>query len=261
MWLDLRKTALMAAVTLGLVSVHCMFLPAWAMGTEQDFQWPAVSCIVVGLLFGAPLPVLMAMLYKTGITPAVSCKMRYLALTTAAIAGVFLALPRFIGLLQAAYRSLPYINSFSGPTVAARLGGWLENFYFPYAWDAVKFLADLAIILFLLFLTPRQGELSSQGGSATRVVKRTALIATIMGGLAVVLTLYVQIYSAVKFAPAFIVGLGTPYGPATRWHYILRASTPVIRLLFWVVTAWIVYKSLQVLVENEPVEEIRSAKD
>jgi len=258
--LDLRKTALLAAVTMGFVCAQCVFMPLWVMATGEKVLGSPVSAMVGNLLLGAPLPIMLALLYKTRITPAISCKMRFLALATAVVAGIFEALPRIIDLLQVVYQSLPYVHFYEGETEAARLGRWLYHFYGPYVWEAVILLSYLSIILFLVFLTLGKGNLPSGDERPAHMVRRTALIATIAGGLAVVWNLFGQVYSAVKYTATDIYGYPILYGGEARWHFVLRHSFSVIPFLCWVAVSWIVYKGIPQAAGKERVSEIGVAQ-
>jgi hypothetical protein len=266
MKLDFRKTALLAAVTLGLARMECFVTLISAFNTQPKDRWSILIVMGVNLLLLAPLPIMLALLYKTEITPAVSRKMRYLALATALVAGIFEALPRIIGLLQVVYQSLPYIHSYGGKTEAARLGRWLYHFYVPYVWGAVTLLSYLSVILFLVFLMLSKGDSSSGNERSACMVRRTALIATIVGGLAVGWNLFGQVYSAVKYTPRNIYGLSI-FNDAdlndieTKLHFILRHSFSVIPLLCWLSVAWIVYKGIPRAAGTKRVEEMGATQD
>jgi hypothetical protein len=214
------------------------------------------------LLFLAPLPVLMLLLYKTKATLDVSRKRQVLALATASTIGLFLALPKVIGLFQATQRALPFINSVAGSTEADRLWGWLHNFFGFYAWDAFAIPSDVALALFLVSLARITDNSPFRDNSSARNVRRSALIATVMGGLAVVLNLYGQISSAVRFSPQRdLFGIVLLDEAETRLHFIWRHSFSIIPLLCWFTTAWIVFKGIPPHLDKFPTLDVSVEDD
>ena len=244
---DIKKTALVAAATLALVRLHWVVDQIQILLVVQDFRSAAIS-FAGNCLFLLPFPILLLLLYRNDTPLSLSRSLRYLALTTAFVEAIFLALPR-LGLLFTEFRLAPDLRSFRAQTLAAQLWGWLQTPWVEsLTWDALTLISQMAFILFLVALF-RHGQASPLADEPPQTaIRKAALIASLAGTLAVALNIAELIYAAAKLGT--YAGQST-WAPEPSGPFIVRSALLPIPGLCWTVAAWIIYKGLTRASTNE----------
>ncbi len=235
---DIKKTAVAAAVTLTLVRLHWIIGQVQLMASVQQPRWIAAAQLAANALFLIPLPVLLWTLYTTRTRLLVSRNLRYLALGTASVYGLFFAVPQLYGLARGLQQS-PDLRWFKGATVAQQLWGWLRT---PWAgtlaWESLILLSQVAFVLFLIALFRRGLLPEITDGHAQLIATRIATVAVFMGGLAVALNVSQVCYAAVVFG--------------AKSNLSLQYALYPLPNLCWGMAAWIVYKGLRQASFSEP---------
>jgi hypothetical protein len=241
--MDLRKTALIAAITLGLVRAHWVAGQVWALGAMPAFRWIFVPQLAVNSLFLLPLPVLLVVLYRSEAVLPVSKNLRYMALATALVQGVVLTAPGVYGWIMELYRNWANVRLFGEATLAANFWGWFQT---PdlgtLAWDTLAVVSQLAFFLFLVALSRRVQGPSIAGAPQLRLTRKVAYIAVFAAGLVVAINIGQQVYAATEFErrPREAVWLRT----VTRGQFILRNALSGIPNLCWAIAPLIIFKSI-----------------
>src|SRR5216684_8878646 len=123
--MTLRRTALIAAIGLGLVRAHWIAGQVQALRIVKDFRWIYVASAIGNFLFMLPLPVLLVILYRSDATLAVSARLGLTALATALIQGMLFGgqnAYEWILILRQDWRE---IQSFGRATEADNPWDWL----------------------------------------------------------------------------------------------------------------------------------------
>ena len=243
---DLRKAELALALSLGIVHLH-WFLSQMATLTSLSAPHPfLLMSSLVSFVMDAPLPILMALLSFTKFRPSISLRMRRISLGTALVVAVFVAIPNLAVLANAVYKALPYFEIVRESTMAGRIWVWAHNFLGSSTETALNLASYLALIWFLLLLTPHQHLASASNSSWDREVRLTAQIALVVAVLSFVSDTCFRIYFAVQLlaAPNEITIMALVSAGGT-WGLLRQALVSFITLSCWTATTWIVYRGVR----------------
>jgi len=124
MRLDLGKTSLATAVSIGVASVSGPLLSVCSSKLAPIY----IFHFTIGLLLTVPLLILLFLLYSTGEASFVSPRHRILAIATAAVYAVLSVssdLSWRVRSMWESVRQLPSFRDFPGTSIAGRMGNWL----------------------------------------------------------------------------------------------------------------------------------------
>jgi hypothetical protein len=201
--MPLRKVALLAAILLGLVRVHWVVEQIRLLDKAQpNVPWIYMVQLAGNILLLLPLPFLLAVLYRSGATLTVPTKLRYSALTTALVLGIYTG--------RGFYHSSVYLvrdwndaQSFGELTVADAMWTWLSTEKTQqHLWSWTDHVAQIAFALVLFSLFLQRGPAPQARPSA--LLMKTALLATIAGGVTVLLNIGFGVHAGSRFAIASI---------------------------------------------------------
>ena len=240
---DIKTTALMVALALTLVRLHWVASQIRLVAEIDHSQWLAAAQIAGNSLFLIPFPALLWVLGITNTKPLISGWLRSLALTTACVDGLLLAVPQIYLLVRAVQR-LPFLRQSSGETVARQTWGWIQN---PRVggimWDGIALMSHVALILFLVALCrPGPSSENMTDGPSRQLAKRIAALATFAGAMSVLLSITYWGYSI--FMTYARPDQGSWTGPVARNQFILRNWSFLLPILCWTVVAWIIFRGL-----------------
>jgi hypothetical protein len=224
MRIDFRKIALVMAVTAVLAQVNGIYITLFS---NSVFPWTLVLPFVIGVLLIIPFLVLLFLLYKTGTVPAVSGKLRTLAIAIALIYGARFVASNLYTLSRFDHREfLPF---------ALNLG--FEIVYFA-------FLVALA--------SQSQGKPATNESQARLVWDIARLTLLAVWGYAAMRLVFIGISSARYEKQLAANHLA---GGSARWIFHLQHAGGVLAIFCTAITVWILYMGLSVA--NEPFLKTR----
>lgn len=241
--MDLRKTALAATVLLGLDRALWISGQIRVFGAVPRLPWNFVLLFLVNMLILLPLPVLLALVYFTGMPAAISPRLRIFAGATALLHTGSLAGPQAYRFVRELHRNAINIGYFGGTTPAAKIWGWLRSSEAgPVLVAGLRLMTGVAFLLFLVALAVPSRKPAEADPLRLPLLKRAARAAVLAGCLTILMTLAGQVYAAVAFRPELV------FGVFTRIQLIIRNAFSLVPALGWYLGALIVY--LAVLPEN-----------
>ena len=185
---DFRKTALIAGIAMAVSDLWSFFRQLLILPHRSTSDFVDIIAIsLVLLLLELPLPVFLVLLYRMGITPALSRNLRFVAAALVAIRGA-----AFLFRIRDAWRAgiLPDVSR-----VALRAGSHLSAATFVIS-DAASFGSGLAFVFFLVALGCQSGPSQNAGKRASRQVRNAALIAISARALSIIILLIsFQVYA------------------------------------------------------------------
>ena len=242
--MSLRRTALIAAIGLGLVRAHWIAVQIQAL--IMDFRWIYVPMTLGNFLFMLPFPVLLVILYRSDATLAVSARLKLATLATALIQGILITAPNVYGWILMLRQDWHEIQSFGGATEIDNFWAWqhLTAKAGGLTWSTVELFAQMAVILFLVALLRYRNQPPESGVHQSHLLREMAALATITGGLGVILSIGRQVYAAVEFSKH--QNEWAWFGGSTLGQFVVRNSLSTIPEVCLMIAAYIVYRSQRV---------------
>lgn len=219
MRIDFRKTALVTMVTVVLAQVCGIYI---TLSANPVHSWTAYVLFAIGVLLVIPFPILLFVLYKTGTVPAVSGKLRTIAIVITLIYSThFLANTLYV---------LFQIDS-------------LEYFKF-----AVRIVLEIVCIIFLVALCLQKQGAPSANKLQAKLVWNMALVTLFAtwGGAALK-----AVHAGVSMAnDERAITTNILAARPEHWVFYLQHTGEIVSLLCWAIAAWILYMGLSSA--NEP---------
>jgi heme exporter protein D len=243
--MDIRKAALIAAITLSLARARMAYEQLRTTALTSAFGWADGAWLSLNLLFLLPLPVLLVILYRRDAYPAVSKRLRYLALAAAAIQGLFVAIPDIYFWTRRLQGAWTNVHLVEGATVASKTLDW---FGMPqsqaFVWSTVSLSAILAYLLVLAVLSRREEGSPPAATRDAQGLRTSAQIATAAGVLAVALNIGMQVYWAFEFAKLQSGEERWHLPPITLGQFVLRNAFNGLPYVCLAIAPLIVYLSI-----------------
>ena len=235
---SVRRAALIAAIAVALVDVSEVCRAITVLSKVSD---PVRSCIFVatGILLKLPLPVLLFILYRSDATLSLSKVLRRLALVTALTFAALFAAPHAYGWIRSLPSDRPDVTWSDGGTAIRQVLNWLISLNVGrLLWGAAGWLAETALVLFLIALFRHQDEASEPEPRQSRLLREMAALTTLAAGLTVIVLIGME--------PVAVIGVhnelgGAWFGPQMR-RLILGHVWYLIQAGCWLVTPFIVYR-------------------
>jgi hypothetical protein len=227
---DFRKTALIAAIAMATSAVwSALKLPLIAsVNSYSDLiGWIVISAFT--LLLDLPLPILLLLLYRTSVTPAISKKARLLVTLLIVVPAARLSFAAW---------DVWHTGIQPPPKHFALPAGIVSAFYLSPAGqlisDFISLVSRAAFILFLVALARQLSIPSNTDAVAMGRVRKAALIAVLAGAASIFLTFV-----------SYLV-----YAHAARAYLHKEADIlPTLRNLLFAVPAliarWIIYAGVR----------------
>jgi hypothetical protein len=236
--MSLRRTALIAAIGLGLVRAHWIAVQIQAL--IMDFRWIYVPSTICSFLFMLPFPVLLVILYRSDATLAVSARLKLAALATALIQGILITGPNLYGWILMLRQDWHRIQAFGLATQADNLWAWFHETSTSWdkTWSLILLFAQLAFMLFLIALIRYRNQPPESGVRQSHLLREAAALATITGGLAVILSIGGHVYAALRFSKHQY-----EFGGSTLEQLVVRSALSMIPDVCCMIAAYIVYRS------------------
>jgi hypothetical protein len=194
---DFRKTALIAGIAFAVSALWSFFLQVLIGPVTSTSGFVArIALSLVLLLFELPLPVLLVLLYRTGVRTALSRNLRFVAAALAAIRSVaFLFAVRDMwraGIIPAASHAASPAGSQSWLFLSPASHWWAITLVIS---NVVSVGSRLAFIFFLVAIACQVAPSQNADRHATRQVRNAALAAIFTGALSVILVISFQVYA------------------------------------------------------------------
>ena len=237
--MSLRRTALIAAIGLGLVRAHWIAFQIQALFTVTDFRWLYVVATICNFLFMLPFPVLLVILYRSDATLAVSARLKLAALATALIQGMLVTGPNVYGWILMLRQAWNEMQAFGLATQADNFWAWFHETSTAWGetWRLIGLFAQLAFMLFLIALFRYRNQPPESGVRQSYLLREAAALATITGGLAVILNLGRQVYAALEFINHHN---DWSFGESTLGQLVVRNALSIVPEVCWMIAAYIV---------------------
>ena len=239
MRMDVKTTALLAALMLGLERGNFIVGQALLIPRVSHLRWFEFLALFGNALLLVPLPVVLALVYTSRVAPVVTRPLRYLGWATVLVQGLFIAAPTLYRLSMELSRDWGNVRLFEGSTVAANMWAWFRTGDLRILMlGTLDLLAKLALPLFLVALV-RQEDVGGKAGPApARGLRRTAQLAVLAAGLAVVFSIGRQVYAAANYDTTL------QFWNIGRGQIVLRNALSGLPIYCLAATAWLIYKSL-----------------
>jgi hypothetical protein len=194
---DFRKTALIAGIAIAVSVLWSFFLQVLVgpHGSTSDLVG-SIAISLVLLLFELPLPVFLVLLYRTGITPALSRNLRFVAVALVAIrtSAVLFDIGRVwrAGILPVASNAVSPAWSQSWFFLSPANHWWTATLMIS---NVVNVASRLAFIFFLVAIACQVAPSQNADKRASRQVRNAALVAIFTGALSIILLIIFQVYA------------------------------------------------------------------
>ena len=213
MRIDFRIIALVTAITVVLTQVYGLYITLFS---NSVFPWTFVLPFALGVLLIIPFLVLLFLLYKTGTVPAVSGKLRTLAIAIALIYGVRFVASNLYTLFRFDHREfLPFALNLA-----------FEVVYFA-------FLVALAL--------QKQGKPATNESLARFVLDVARLTLLTVWGYAAMRLVLIGVSTA-KYEKQ--LAANHLAGGTARWIFHLQHAGGILAILCSALAVWILYKGL-----------------
>jgi hypothetical protein len=246
-----KQAALIVAVilTFDFLYRYVVQLQEWA--SLLRFQWIIVVLFALQLLLASPLLALFWILGTTDATLFVSSRRRYLALITACVEVLALAIPQL-------YRLLKIIHQYPSfgwyDTVAEQLWRWLKNPWVAAQLSRIPHIVgELALAIFLITLFRQKNVVEIVDQSARQLARRFAASAIFICAIPFVLGVIRLCYSTAMIHKGLGHGFWVETEPPKQ--FISQVTMSQLSNLCFAATAWIVYRCLADPRANDPTPE------
>ena len=240
--LNLRRIALIAAISLSLARIHWIIGQIRALETFPSFRLIYVFQLAGNSLLLIPLPLLLVTLYRTRTPLAVPVNFKYLALATALVYGTFVTIPRTYLWISDVRRAVTNIGLFGGLTVADNLWSWFQvGDPGGVTVSALIVSSQLSFFLVLLALFYHTDGAQAVDDAGLQRLRRIAGFAAVAGGLAVLTNVGGQIYAVIRFTA--VPDSAYFFDPLWKQHLILRNAVDGLPVLCLAMAPFIIYRS------------------
>ena len=189
-------------------------------------------------LFLLPFPVLLFILFRSHTPLTIPLGLRRLALAMAFLLGALLVAPATYRWILSWRRQWINFRLASGATEAEKFAHWLPTSdVVSLVQMTIAVLSQVALLLLLISIYVQQDQ-TDNGRGSSRLLREAAALATMVIGLAVIISIGRQIYADVTFRKQSDL-----FGAVTLAQYVLRNVLGMIPLFCELAVAFIVYKS------------------
>jgi hypothetical protein len=216
MRLDFRKTALVIGVTVVLQQIYGIYI---TITSNPIFPLQLVVEFVIGLLLFIPFPVLFFLLYKTDTIPAVTGKLRALAITIALIYSTIFIANNLYSIFHIYYR------------------GFLR-----YA--ILSLFPETVYIVFLAVLSRQDQGKPTADERQARLVRNASLV-TLLAVCGKVAMNLVHITTSTVRHEKMLAAYHLAWGPDCLTYH-LRNAGDILSSFCSAIAVWVLYKGLSI---------------
>ncbi len=187
--MNLRKIALVTGIALALGRGYAIV--SIIQSFSRDFRWIYLLPLLTYAMFLIPLPVLLVILYRSDAPLTFSPRLKIVALATVLVQAALFTALQANGWVQRLAWFFSDLRLGSGKkTGAAGLWDWLTGKEWgPFLGSTTALLAEGALIVLLIAIYRYQESSPLVSTRPSRLLTEAAALATMVGGLAVILQL------------------------------------------------------------------------